>query len=182
MKKIFYPILLIIISQILFSGCEDKSSTTSPPPAPECNQSCQDEHVAYGLIDVFWFLWNQNIAGQTVGQKDLTVSGPQGGTVHITGTTAVANNGINTLHLVFDFTNCKGLKEKYNLTFNGIVNADGTFDDTYTAISYTSSQLDYTGTVGTDDWVTNVHGSCNVTINETKTSVSGTFCGRTFSY
>jgi hypothetical protein len=181
MKKIFYLVLLLVISQILLSSCEDKDSTTSPPP-PVCDQSCQDEHVAYGLIDVFWFLWNQNIAGQPEGQKDITVNGPQGGTVHITGTTEVATNGINTLHLVFDFSNCKGLKEKYNLTFNGIVSADGTFDVTYTAISYTSSMLNYAGTVGTDDWVTNVDDSCPITINETKTTKSGTICGRTFSY
>lgn len=180
MKKIFYPIIFLVVSVILLSNCNEENSTTTPPRV--CDQSCQDEHVAYGLIDVFWFLWNQNIAGQPEGQKDLTVNGPQGGTVHITGTTEVANNGINTLHLVFNFSNCKGLKEKYNLTFNGIVNADGTFDLTYTAITYTSLQLNYTGTVGTDDWVTNVNDSCPITINETKTSRSGTICGRTFSY
>lgn len=182
MYKIFYSVILLFVSFIFLSGCNEDSSTVSPPPAPVCDQACQDEHVAYGLIDVFWFLWNQNIAGQPIGSKDLSVTGPQGGSVHITGTTAVANNGINTLQLVFDFTNCKGLKEKYNLTFNGIVNADGTFDDTYIAISFNSPQLQFSGTVGTDNWVTNVNSLCESIINETKTTVSGTICDRTFSY
>jgi hypothetical protein len=181
MNKIYYAVIFLIFSQLLFLSCE-KKNTPVTPEAPVCDQGCQDEHVSYGLVDVFWFLWNQNIAGSSEGQKDITVDGPQGGSVHITGNTAVANNGVNTLHLVFAFNNCKGLKDTYNLTFNGSVNADGTFDDTYTAISFTSSMLRYTGTVGKDNWITNVDGSCSTTINITKTTTSGNMCGRTFSY
>ena len=61
-----------------------EEETPTETPAPVCDQACQDEHVAYGLVDVFWFIWNQNIAGQPEGSKDFTVAGPQGGTVHVT--------------------------------------------------------------------------------------------------
>lgn len=181
MRRItIFWILTLVLSFTLINCTEEDTPTETP--APVCDQACQDEHLAYGLVDVFWFLWNQNIAGQPEGSKDFTVVGPQGGTVHITGTTEVATNGINTMHLTLQFTNCKGIKEKYNLTFNGTVSADGTFSDTYRAVTYASNQLGYNGTVGTDNWVTNINGFCETTINQTFTTTSGTICGRTFSY
>lgn len=181
MKRIaLFWFLSVILAFTLITCTEEETPTETP--APVCDQACQDEHIAYGFVDVFWFIWNQNIAGQPEGAKDFTVAGPQGGTVHITGTTEVANNGINTMHLLMQFTNCKGIKETYNLTFSGSVTADGTFSDTYRAVTYASQELGYNGTVGKDDWVTNVNGFCKVTINQTFTSVSGTICGRTFSY
>jgi hypothetical protein len=183
MKKLFSSLFASVLIIILATTCSDKNSTVDPPPSPTCDQACQDEHTAYGFIDVFWFVWNQNIAGQPAGGKDFTVSGPQGGTIHVTGNTAVSSStGINTLHLVLEMNSCKGLKEKYNLTFNGSITADGTFSTTHKAITYASQQLGFAGTVGKDDWVTNVNGTCNVTFNEAFSSVSGTTCGRTFSY
>jgi hypothetical protein len=181
MKKNLLFFLASILLGFFILSCSEEESI-SEPPAPACDQACQDEHIAYGLVDVFWFIWNQNIAGQPVGGKDFTVAGPQGGTVHVTGTTDVATNGINTLHLTFEMSNCKGIKEKYNLTFNGEFTADGTFSDMHRAITYNSQQLGFNGSVGTDDWVTDVNGFCEMIINQTFTSVSGTICGRTFSY
>lgn len=175
-------LILSFMMTFIFYSCKKDENTTNAPQQPACNQACKDDNTAYGLIDVFWFIWNQNIAGQTVGTKDFTVAGPQGGTVHVTGPTDHSNNGVNTLHLTLELTNCKGIKSKYNLTFNGTVTADGTFDNTYKAITYASQQLDYVGTVGYDYWLTNVSGTCNITFNETQNSVSGTFCDRTFSY
>ena len=181
MKRIALFWLFSVVLGFTLINCSEEKSTTDSP-ARTCDQACQDEHVAYGLVDIFWFIWNQNIAGQPVGTKDFTVPGPQGGTVHVTGTTEVANNDINTLHLSFELNNCKGIKEKYDLTFNGTYTADGTFSTTHRAITYASQQLGFNGTVGTDDWVTNVNGFCEATINQTFTSVSGTICDRTFSY
>ncbi len=182
MKKTAVLFVLSLIISFTFSNCNKDESSPSEPPAPVCDQTCQDENLAYGMVDVFWFVWNQNIAGQPTGAKDITVEGPQGGTVHVTGTTAVASNGINTMHLVLEFNYCKGIKEKYNLMFNGTMGADGTFSTTHYAITYSSQMLNYTGTVGKDNWVTQVDGGCTVTINQTLPSVSGTICGRTFSY
>jgi hypothetical protein len=175
--------VLSIIVSFLFSSCKKEDSTTSAPPAPVCDQGCQDEHLAYGIVDVFWFIWNQNIAGQPAGAKDFTVDGPQGGSVHVTGNTAVSvSTGINTMHLVLAYSNCKGIKETYNLIFSGSMAVDGTFSDTHKALTFSSGQLDYSGTVGKDDWVTPVDGSCPLTINQTVSSVTGTICGGTFSY
>ncbi len=183
MKAASALFVLSLTLSFLFSSCKKEESTTSVPPARVCDQACQDEHTAYGMIDVFWFIWNQNIAGQPAGEKDFIVNGPQGGEIHITGNTAVsASTGINTMHLVLDFSNGKGIEETYNLIFNGSLAVDGTFSDTHKALTFSSGQFDYSGTVGKDDWVTQVDGSCTLTINQTVSSVTGTICGRTFSY
>lgn len=140
MKRItIFQILALVLGFTLINCTEEETPTEIP--APVCDQACKDEHLAYGFVDVLWFIWNQNIAGQPTGTKDFTVVGPQGGTAHVTGTTEVANNGINTLHLTLKLTNCKGIKEKYNFTFNGTVTADGTFSDTYSTVTYVSQQL-----------------------------------------
>ncbi len=181
MKKAVVVLVLSFMISFTFNHCNKEESSTNPP-ARVCDQNCQDENLANGFIDIFWYIWNQNIAGQPVGSKDFTVTGPQGGTVHVTGSTDISTNDINTLHLVIEMSNCKGVEDKYNLVFNGTIAADGTFSITHKAITYASPQLSYSGTVGEDDWVTEVNGICSITFNETFSSVSGTICGRTFSY
>ncbi len=183
MKTTSVLFILAMMLSFLFTNCNKEENNTTEPPAPVCDQACQDEHLAYGIVDVFWFIWNQNIAGQPAGNKDFTVNGPQGGNVHVTGNTEVsASTGINTMHIVLEFSNCKGIEETYNLIFNGTLAADGTFSTTHKAITFSSGQLGYGGSVGKDNWVTPVDGSCSVTINQTISSVTGTICGRTFSY
>ncbi len=181
-KNILFWMLSFVLGFTLLN-CDKDENSTNTPPVPVCDQACQDGNVAYGFIDMFWFIWNQNIAGQPAGNKDFTVNGPQGGTVHVTGSTQVsASTGINTLHLVLVMSNCKGIKDRYNLTFNGTINADGTFSTTHKAITYASPVLGYIGTVGKDDWVTSVGGTCNTAINEGFNTVTGTICERVFSY
>jgi len=178
MKNISRTFLVILfLSSVVYMSC--KEDTTSSP-ASLCDQSCQDENTAYGLVHLYNFIWNQNFAGQPVGNHDITVNGPQGGTMHITGNTD-NSNGINTVHLVFDMTNCKGSDENYILTFTGILNIDGTFTQTQTTMAFISSSLKYQGTVGKNANVP-VNATCEFIVNETTSHLSGSICGRSFSY
>lgn len=171
-------VALFILTPIIYYGCSEDSTS----PASKCDQSCQDDNTAYGLVHTYNFIWNQHFAGQPTGTHDKTVNGPKGGTIHITGTTAYStSNGINTVHLVFEMTNCKGLDENYSLTFNGTMNVDGTFSSTYKAMGFVATQLSYNGTVGKNANVP-VNATCDITINETQTNLSGLICGREFSY
>ena len=181
MKKYIFLILLAALSSPFYFACNEPTPTTPTPPTYTCDQECQDGHVAYGFVDCFWFIWNQHIAGQPSGQKDLTVNGPHGGTIHIYGTTAVSNNGINTVHLTYDMTNCKSMNQHYNLTFTGSMSCDGTFSSSYTAMGYTCDSLIYSGTV-CEKTNTQVSGFCPVTIAEETNGLSGTICGRSFAY
>lgn len=181
MGKIKSLFFLIILSVFLLSGF---ACSLNNDEDLILTQEKQDEYTAYAIIDMFWFVWNQNIAGQTVGDKDFTVSGPLGGTVHVTGNTAIDQvNGINTLHLVCEYNECYGMQEVYDMHFTGTFNIDGTFSDTYKAITHTSSSVNYSGTVGPEKYVTEVSSTGSVmNFSETKTIISGTIDGRTFSW
>ncbi len=179
MKKISSYILaaLLIVSTVYFNCSNDDPVST----ASSCDQKCQDNNTAYGLVHIYDFIWNQHFAGQPTGNHDITVNGPKGGSIHITGTTDYSTNGINTVHLVFAMTDCKGLDENYSLTFNGTVNVEGTFSTTYTAMGFTASQLAYSGTVGKNVNVS-VNATCDFVVNQTTSNLSGLICGREFAY
>jgi hypothetical protein len=179
MKNIssFYIAIFLLISIVTFN-CDNEDAVSTNAA---CDQECQDNNTAYGLVHIYNFIWNQHFAGQPTGTHDITVSGPKGGSVHITGTTEYSNNGINTVHLVFEMTNCKGLDENYSLTFNGTVNAEGTFSSTYSAMGFSATQLMYSGTVGKNANVS-VNATCDFVINQTTNNLSGLICGREFAY
>ncbi len=97
MKKISSYILaaLLIVSTVYFNCSNDDPVST----ASSCDQKCQDNNTAYGLVHIYDFIWNQHFAGQPTGNHDITVNGPKGGSIHITGTTDYSTNGINTVSL-----------------------------------------------------------------------------------
>ena len=176
--KIYSFILVTIMISYISFYCSSDSSTT-PLTTYTCDQKCQDGNVGYGFNHTYWFLWNQNIAGTPVGNKDITVNGPLGGSVHIYGTTSLSNNNITVVHLTYDLINCKNSDDNYTLTFTGTVACDGTFSSTHTAFVFGSEHLTYTGTVGKN---TNnqVNATCAVSIVHDNNNLSGSICGRTF--
>ncbi len=139
------------------------------------NVSCTRDRNAYGdelfYKDVAWGImtglvdiYNQNIAGTPTGPVDITANGPFGGTVHITGTTSYdSGNGIETVHLQYDMTDCRisstssSSDLNVDLTLNGVISEDGSWSATYTSLSYGSDALDVDGvsTRGTKDRAVN---------------------------
>ncbi len=106
------------------------------------------EDVAWGIMTGLVDIYNQNIAGTPTGPVDLIASGPFGGTVHITGTTSYdQGNGIETVHLQYDMSNCQisstssSSNLNVDLTLNGIISEDGTWSSTYVSLSYHSPAL-----------------------------------------
>jgi hypothetical protein len=76
-------------------------------------------------------------------------------------------------------TDCKNSNDYYDLTFNGSVACDGTFSTTHKAFVFSSGSLGYTGTVG-QNVNAPVSGTCEVSIVQENTNLSGTICGRSF--
>lgn len=154
---------------------------------PRCGQTCQDYLVGLALDDTVWLLYNQNIAGMPAGANDKSATCPLGGTAHITGTTAVASNGITTLHLVFDLSSCQNSGSLFSLTFTGSVSMDGTFQNAatkFTSVTFSASSLQATGSLKIYDDPA-IGETCDVAETQQDSSGSGTIdgrvCGREFS-
>lgn len=154
---------------------------------PRCGQTCQDYLVGLALDDTIWLLYNQNVAGMPAGANDKSATCPLGGTAHITGTTAVASNGITTLHLVFDLSSCANSGSLFSLTFTGSVSMDGTFQNAatkFTSVTFSASSLQTTGSLKFYD-DPSIGETCAVAETQQDSSssetIDGRVCGREFS-
>jgi hypothetical protein len=110
------------------------------------------EDVAWGVMTGLVDIYNQNIAATPTGPVDLVANGPFGGTVHITGTTSYdQGNGIETVHLKYDMSDCRisstssSSNLNVDLTLDGIISEDGTWSSTYVSLSYNSDTLHLDG-------------------------------------
>ncbi len=129
------------------SGTSNDSNSTNSN-ASTCGQACQDNEVGYALDDTIWLLWNENFAGQPTGAQNKTASCPLGGTAQITGTTAVASNGIDTVQLTLTLQDCANLNTGYSLTFTGTVTWAGSFNGSVgNTITFKSASLVVNGKI-----------------------------------
>lgn len=169
------------------------SASSSGPPGTyqprTCDQPCQDYLSGLGLDATVWLTYNQNVAGKPSGSIDQTGRCPLGGTVHITGTTSVASDGTNTLHLVFDLAGCANSGGTYSLTFSGSVAVDGTLNSSgasqVTSVTITASSMTVSGSLKYRDDPP-IEETCDVSVTQQdslrgSSSLDGQVCGREFS-
>jgi hypothetical protein len=178
-------------SYVTCSGSSASGSGGSPGTyrPPTCNQSCQDYLSGLALDGTVWLTYNENVAGKPSGSIDQTGPCPLGGTVHITGTTSVATDGTNTLHLVFDLAGCANSAATYSLTFSGSVALDGTMNSTgtmqFTYVTFTAHGMVVSGSLKyLDD--PPIEETCDVSVTQqdsggSSSSLDGQVCGREFS-
>lgn len=182
----------------LFAGCSSGSGTDSAGPGggdgyqtPSCTQTCRDYLTGHGLDDTILLLYNQNVTGTPVGEKDLNGACPLGGSVHITGTTAVTDDGTSTVHLTFDLQACENASSLYSLAFDGSVNLDGTFNNgssgahKFSALTLTSTALQISGVIKYLDEPT-IDATSQVSVTQQQsgdsdTALDGEIDGRQFS-
>ena len=130
------------------SGTSNDSNSNPNTQSSTCGQTCQDNEVGYGLDDTIWLLWNENFAGQPSGAQNKTVNCPLGGTAQISGTTGVASNGIDTVHLTLVLQDCANLSTGYSLTFSGTVSWDGSFNGSVgNTLTFKSASLVISGDI-----------------------------------
>ena len=169
------------------SGTSNDSNTNSNTQSSTCGQTCQDNEIGYGLDKTIWVLWNENFAGQPSGAQNKTVNCPLGGTAQISGTTGVASNGIDTVHLTLVLQDCANLNTGYSLTFSGTVSWDGSFNGSVgNTLTFKSASLVISGDITLYDKPA-VDETCAVSLtdsydkNSTTQSawLEGVICGRT---
>lgn len=171
--KLFF--VLIFLAAFLYFGCKGDELTSSDY---SCNQECQDQNIGYGITYLFNSVWEQHLSNLT-GNVDTTVNGPKGGNAHITG--SIVPYYPFTVNLIFDMIDCKDSDENFNLTLNGALNISGSMSfDKQLALSSVSG-IAYAGTVGKRVNVP-VNDTCQIYIDANQYGLSGTICGRSFSY
>lgn len=137
-----------VVVAILFLVLPNLSCTKSS----SYNDQSFYEDVAWGIMTGLVDIYNQNIAGTPTGTVDKVANGPFGGTVHITGSTSFdSGNGIETVHLQYDMSNCRisstssSSNLNVDLILKGVISEDGTWSTTYTSLSYNSPSLSVDG-------------------------------------
>lgn len=161
------------------AGCESDDG---------CDQLCEDNYLAYGILDTVSFLWNQNLAGHPTGAQDLTIDCSLGGTAHISGQTSFDDGTqINSVDLLFDLAGCGHSGGGYDLELTGVLRWAGTFSPSgFTAMTTSSDELAFEGAVGESSEI-DVGDTCAVSLSvhggdyETAT-VDGEICGRDLGY
>lgn len=161
---------VLALLSVVVAACVDTTNDAndpSPSTTSTCTQSCQDNVVGYALDETLWLLWNENLAGRPSGSQDIAAVCPLRGSARITGTTGVATNGINTVKLTFELSDCSHSNTSYSLSFSGTVTWSGTFSsDNPNAITFQSSALTIAGTIRRNDNPT-ISEICAVALTDT---------------
>jgi hypothetical protein len=121
---------LAVLASFILTCCKKTEETNENNAYSE---QTQYNDVAWGLSTFITNVYNQHIAGQHGGNWDITVPGPGGGTIRITGTVSSNQQEITTADLNYDFLNCVAVISSGNglvVTFHslsGIINENGSW-------------------------------------------------------
>ena len=170
-------ILLSVILTIAlwFTACS--TPTVSRDDSEDIPDSTLYKLIAYTLIVFESDAYNQNFAGKPTGDVDIRFEGTYGGSVKVTGSNSRATDvDITTATLVYTLDNVKQISSANdgklisNITFNGAIKVKGSFNESYTSKSFSSSNLTASGTItyGSSTREFSDSGSVNISISEGK--------------
>ena len=198
MKTISLNRLLLLLGTLFLLtvpvGCDKNEDDPDPEPVPTViSDSNFYLMMSNAITNCFLDVYNQNFAGKPTGKQNITVNGPMGGTVTITGTTAVASNGINTVDLLYDMNAIKvtysakdaTTKESWvaEFTLTGDTTYKGSFNSTdYTSISHISQSLNIRGSVKFRETTRTIDQTGQISISKTFTRTSVNIFGYTNSW
>ncbi len=170
----------------LSNGGSTGSGGTGASEAPSrCDQACEDDEVGYAVDNAGWLLYDQDVAGQPSGNITRSAACPLSGTVNITGTVSVADNGVTSVDLTLNLMGCGVSAANYVLTFTGSLGMSGTFTSmTQNDVTFRASGLTLSGELEVlDD--PSVNETCDVSVTDTWNHdpndtawLNGRVCGR----
>jgi hypothetical protein len=182
------PLILLGLCTILMCSCGSNSTGSSDSISDDFFYKELSYTITQCLVDIY----NQNLAGKTVGTQNITAAGPMGGTVTITGSTGYAsNNGItttalnlalNTVTYTYIYTNSSNQTWTTEITLSGDISYNGSFSSTYTSVSHQSSNLYISGSVTHNSIIRPIDTTGVVTINRLTSRITSTICGYTVSW
>ena len=176
--KINQPLLVILVTSLLsISACKKEDTVI--------NDTDFYKNISAALVENYVAIYNQNVAGYPEGAVDKTVSGPLGGTVHITGSTT-ARGSTTTTDLLFTLTQVPYVYQSgdwtVNLTLTGDVTYNGSFYGVYKSINHQSSNLRMQGAVIYKQTTRNVDMAGTVSISRNNSDVTAVIFGHAVSY
>lgn len=176
--KAKHPLIaLLAILLISTSGCKKEDTVISDADFYK--------YTSAALVDCYVAIYNQNIAGYPEGAVDKTVSGPLGGSVHITGSTTASSNSTTT-DLLFTLTNVPYVYHTgdwtVTLTLTGDVTYNGSFSTAYKSINHQSANLGVNGTIAYKQTTRNMDMTGSVSINRNNNNVTAVIFGHAVSY
>lgn len=184
MKKNTHFIVLLFLSFILASFISSCDTEDIPDESMYTN-------VSRSIVSCTRDIHNQNIAGKPTGSHDMTIEGPLGGTIHITGTSSVdTEHELYTKDVIYDFQNVKYIyvSQYYTteITIYGMVNIKGSQAKTgYISMHYSSDELHIKGIIyyiKNRKLIRDIDLNGEIAINETTSKTTAIICGNSVSY
>jgi len=159
----------------------------SPPPPPPCDQTCSDAIALRSFRETLKLAYNKTLQGLPVGQHDITVPCPLGGTARVFGTaTSNALQGATEVDLTYVLDHCgvpqkdTDPKQTYSMTLTGTATEKGTIaiqPSATTSLDIGSDAMTLTGTVY-DPPMDYAATSCPLALAQNGNQLSGTMCSR----
>jgi hypothetical protein len=158
----------------------------SPAPPP-CDQTCTDEIALRSFRETLKLAFNKTLQGLPVGQHDVTVPCPLGGTARVFGT-ATSNpvQGATLVDLTYVLDQCgvpqkdADPKQTYSMTLTGTATEKGTIaiqPSSTTSLDIGSDAMTLNGTVY-DPPMNYAATSCPLALGQNGNQLSGTMCSR----
>lgn len=144
---------------MMTTGCKDEKESTVSDDSYYNALACT---VRTAMSSVF----NQNIAGTSNTAPDMDIAAPYGGTVHLSGTIDIGNDGQTRIDLTYAFDNVKWIwayddnSASSEVYMTGTIHEVGTYrySEQYMNVTTSSENLKMTGTVNS--------GSASRTVDE----------------
>lgn len=181
-KKILLSVLALTSLLLIFTSSCKKDDDKDEDITPTLSDESFYKEVAFALIKSYTDIYNQNLAGTPTGAINMTVNGPLGGTVTITGTSSYDNtHGITTVNLFLSMSDIITISSYANLTLTGGTTYAGSFSDTYTSVNHQSDNIYINGSVTRNGVTRQIDMTGEVSINRTSTTTAIIF-GHTVSW
>jgi len=163
---------------------------------PTVSRSVEDDipdEVLYKLIVYTIFsldeeTYNQNFAGIKPGDVDIKLEGAYGGTIKITGSLDIAGDvGLTIKDLTYTLDNVKQIVttiDKYDCsaTLNGTLRVKGSFNQTFSSLSFSSSNMSAKGSATYDTTVREFNETGNVNFILADGKITGDVFGHTITW